>query len=78
MMGYFSNGTEGEMYEAEYCDRCVHQKVDDGGCAVMMLHLIHNYDECNKPNSFLHVLIPREKDGVRNEQCKMFHEKGVG
>ena len=24
-MGYFSNGTEGDMYEAQYCDKCQHQ-----------------------------------------------------
>lgn len=74
-MGYFSNGTEGEIYEGDYCSRCVHQKIDDGGCAVWFLHMLHNYDECNKPNSFLHSLIPLVKDGIGNEQCLMFHEK---
>lgn len=36
------------------------------------LHLMHNYQECNKPESFLHVLIPRSKDKLGNEQCAMF------
>lgn len=69
-MGYFSNGIEGEMYKAEYCARCQHQKLDDGGCAVWMAHLIRNYDECNNEDSILHMLIPRE--GVHNGECRMF------
>lgn len=73
-MGYFSNGTEGMDYEAEYCDRCLHQKPDDGGCAVWLAHMLHNYDECNNEKSILHLLIPISKDGCANEQCKMFLE----
>jgi len=75
-MGYFSNGSEGCAYEARYCDRCIHQAGPDGksGCAVWLAHLIHNYKECNKPDSILHLLIPRE--GVWNEQCKLFIQKG--
>jgi len=67
-MGYFSNGTEGEVYGEQYCSRCVHGQK----CPVMLLHLLHNYDECNNEESMLHVLIPRSKDGVGNEQCAMF------
>lgn len=75
-MGYFSNGTEGEMYEARYCRRCLHNGPPDGpGCPIMLLHLIHNYDECNKDDSFLHVLIPRSKYHLGNEQCTMFVDK---
>lgn len=29
-MGYFANGTEGDMYEEQYCDRCVHQNAEVG------------------------------------------------
>lgn len=71
-MGYFSNGTESMIYEEQYCDRCIHQKPDDGGCSVMLAHLLHNYDECNNPGSILHLLIPRSKDDLDNEQCTMF------
>ena len=67
-MGYFSNGTEGEMYQDTYCAKCIHEK----GCPVWGLHLLHNYDECNKPDSFLHLLIPRSETGLSNEQCSMF------
>lgn len=71
-MAYFSNGTEGLMYEARYCQRCAHFD-DDQWCPVMLLHQLHNYEECNKPDSFLHVLIPRDEQGD-NGQCAMFLE----
>lgn len=76
-MAYFSNGSEGEAYVESYCYRCVHWKdLNDGrgpGCPVWDLHLMSNYEECNKKGSYLHVLIPRSKDGLYNEQCTMFH-----
>lgn len=72
-MGYFSNGSEGMDYYARYCDRCIHN-VPDQTCAVWMAHLIHDYAECNKADSILHILIPRGKDG-ENEECKMFIAK---
>lgn len=71
-MGYFSNGTEEMIYRDKYCDKCIHDKNQD--CAVYLAHLIHNYDECNNKNSILHILIPITKDGIGNEQCKMFIE----
>lgn len=72
-MGYFANGTEGEMYEARYCHRCIHQGPPDGpGCSIMLLHLLHNYEECNKPDSMLHTLIPRAPLPEGNGQCTMF------
>jgi|SRR6185503_10700741 len=67
-MGYFSNGTEGMMYEDRYCDKCVNAP----DCWILLQHLMRNYEECNKPDSILHVLIPRSKDGLGNEQCVMF------
>ena len=72
-MGYFPNGFSGMDYEAQYCDHCVHQKPDDGGCAIWLAHMLHNYDECDKPDSILNLLIPRSADGIGNEQCAMFH-----
>ncbi len=71
-MAYFPNGTAGDMYEAEYCSRCIHRD-DKNGCAVMLAHLLHNYDECNNKESILHILIPRNSEGD-NEQCTMFVE----
>lgn len=70
-MGYFPNGTAGEMYEHKYCSRCVHSE-GDKGCTVWFLHMIHNYDECNKPDSFLHALIPRSESKLDNDECTMF------
>lgn len=72
-MGYFSNGTEGDMFEAQYCARCVHNT--DKGCPVMLTHLLFSYEECNSDSNakrMLDILIPRE--GAWNEQCAMFHE----
>lgn len=74
-MAYFSNGSEGDSYEAHYCAQCVHQKPNDGGCMVMLAHILHNYDECNNKDSILHLLIPRSKNGG-NEKCTMHHPKG--
>jgi len=77
-MGYFPNGTSGEMYEEEYCYQCVNWRdLADGrgpGCPVMDLHLFYNYAECNKPDSFLHQLIPRDEEGF-NLECSMFIAK---
>lgn len=70
-MGYFPNGTAGGMYEEEYCMNCIHGTGDDP-CAVMLAHNLYNYDECDKPESILHLLIPLRKDDLGNEQCRMF------
>jgi len=72
-MGYFPNGESGRDYQEQYCSRCVHwpPNPDDGGCTVWLLHLMNNYNECNKPDSYLHTLIPR--DGIENKRCTMFH-----
>lgn len=71
-MGYFSNGTEGALYDDEYCSLCIHQKPDDGGCAVWLAHMLYNYRDCNDDNSILHLLIPRSKDKLGNEKCTMW------
>lgn len=67
-MAYFSNGTEGEMYQEAYCDKCVH---GGGSCAVWLAHNLHNYRDCNDKESVLHLLIPRT-DAFTNGQCRMF------
>lgn len=73
-MGYFANGSEGCAYEAAYCDRCVHLAGEDG-CPCLDAHLAWNYEECNKPDSILHKMIPLTEDGLNNEQCIFFREK---
>lgn len=71
-MAYFSNGTEARLYEARYCQRCVH----NNGCTVWLAHFLHNYDLCNKPDDpgkqILDVLIPM--DGLYTGKCTMFVE----
>jgi len=71
-MAYFSNGTEGALYEDRYCYRCIHgPEHDEGqGCAVWVLHLIHNGESDKR--ELLDALIPME--GVRPGQCRMFVE----
>ena len=72
-MGYFSNGTEGECYYEEYCSRCIHNGDGEGPmCAVWTAHLLYSYDLCNEEKNPLNVLIPRSKDRLYNERCKMF------
>lgn len=72
-VGYFSNGTEGMIYEERYCAHCIHQDGPEGktGCAVWLAHLVCNYEECNNKESILHLLIPRDEKG-RNGKCLMF------
>lgn len=66
-MGYFPNGFEGDAYELKYCATCLH----NSNCAVWDAHMLYNYDECNNEKSILHVLIPRTKNHLWNEKCKM-------
>lgn len=76
-MGYFSNGTEGSIYEDVYCKRCAHNKDDDTGCPIWTLHLVLNSDSCKttpegkQAEMVLDTLIPRDKDGY-NLECAMF------
>lgn len=69
-MAYFSNGSEGEEYEARYCSKCVHC----GECPILVLHSLWNYDalDSETKHTALNVFIPRSKDGLSNEQCRMF------
>lgn len=69
-MGYFPNGTSNEIYRERYCSGCYHDV--RGDCPIMLLHLVHNYEECNKEHSFLHALIPRDKETGDNRMCKLY------
>lgn len=75
-MGYFSNGGDGDDYESRFCERCAHYGTE-GGCPVMALHLLYNYDQhaAGEPGetikAILGELIPRDDKGD-NEQCAMF------
>jgi hypothetical protein len=73
-MAYFSNGIEAMDYASWHCDDCVHYP----GCSVLLAHELYNYDECNKPDSILHLLIPRSEDKLCNEDCTMWHKRVKG
>ena len=70
-MAYWSNASEGFDYEERYCSRCVHNR-EENPCAVLVAHMIHNYDEANNKGSILHILIPRTENGLANDECRMF------
>ena len=78
-MGYFSNGSEGEFFQAKYCERCVNSEHHNGGefvgCAIWDAHLL--FVDCSRtkgePNDVagvLNMLIP--EDDACNGQCKLF------
>lgn len=78
-MGYFSNGTHGDMFEAEHCAQCVHGEATRNpdakdGCPVWLAHIFFAYEECGTKSNAKHILdllIEPRDDGMFNE-CKMF------
>ena len=77
-MGYFANGSEGDGYYEQWCENCLHCPPNDSeeNCAVLAAHQIYNYDDCNNPDSILHILIPRDEKGY-NQKCEMFLPKDL-
>ena len=78
-MAYFSNGTEGAIYQDRYCCNCVNYRdLNDGrgyGCPIWDAHLM--FLDLKKPDAcaVLDHLIPREKDPPGfAAQCSMFLE----
>lgn len=76
-MGYFPNGTSGDIYYEMYCSKCVHEDTEREAamCPIWLWHMVDNYKECNNEKSYLHKVIPRSKDDLDNEQCVMFLER---
>lgn len=72
-MGYFPNGTSGDIYEAQYCARCIHRD-EEKGCPVMTAHMLYAYSGGEEAKHILNMLIPEHKTECRNEQCRLFHE----
>lgn len=66
-MGYFPNGTAGDLYQEEFCNRCEHDAGND--CPIWNAHLLWSGKEGKQ--DVLDLLIPRSEDG-ENEQCSMF------
>lgn len=85
-MGYFSNGTEGAMYEEQFCSRCIHNDFTNGKevgvappCPIWMAHLMFSYEECNSESNakvMLDAFIPRSENGLGNGECTMFVADG--
>ena len=81
-MGYFSNGTEGAIYEETFCARCVHydnEIGEDQPCPIWMMHLLYAYELCNEGEDnpgkvMLDSFIPRREEGGLNGngRCTMF------
>jgi hypothetical protein len=76
-MAYFSNGSEGDRFQAEYCDRCVHWNPEKG-CPIFDAHLLFNYQECDSGSNaemILNMLIPEieNEHGTFPGECSMFH-----
>lgn len=79
-MGYFSNSTEGDMWEHQWCDRCVHRPNYDPenwqDCPILKIHCLFNYRQMeNKEESLkevLSILIP--VDNTDNLKCSLFLE----
>lgn len=77
-MAYFSNGSEGDVYQERYCNHCVHDLRQD--CPVWALHLAFNYKQhvdgkkLGTVHEFLSSLIPDTEDGLYQDECRLFHE----
>ena len=78
-MAYFSNGTEGMIYEEKWCSRCVHAPTEDCECVVLQAHALYSYELCNEKGTpgktILDMMIPMSDDGLFPEKCAMFLEK---
>jgi len=82
-MGYFSNGTEGDIWRAENCAKCEHwngreeKDFEKPGCMVEFIHLNWNYDQEDGSDlkKVMDCLIPRNEEKCFNEDCRMFIEK---
>lgn len=77
MAAYFSNGTEGQMYEERYCSRCTHGRNEDS-CAIMNAHFLAAgedgwADDASPIRMVLDQLIPLD-DEHYNQRCTMMME----
>ncbi len=60
-----SNGSEGEMFERQFCDRCEHQ----GPCMIAANAFWHNIDDPLYPSEWI-----VDDDGLSNPRCTVFAE----
>ncbi len=84
-MGYFSNGTEGLMWDEQWCSKCYfHVKRDNEGnvleddeycCPIIDAHM--QFQKPEREENALDLFIVRDKKGF-NIRCDIFLEVGVG
>jgi len=84
-MGHFSNGTEGLLFEEQFCQHCIHSDFREGKnigdadnppCPVWFAHECYCYEECNSKSNakaILDMLITPGTDG--DNECRMFAAK---
>jgi len=74
-MGYFSCGSELDVYEAIYCEKCVRC----GDCSVHLAHIMYAHrlhdKEKHVGRKILNMLISLDVGGMNNEKCSMFYER---
>lgn len=79
-MAKFSNGTEGMMYNEQFCEQCINWEIDPEtdtpGCPIWDVHLLFDYEDNSLHNSLLDFLIPQSEFNIKQElcfsECKMF------
>lgn len=74
-MAYFSNGTEGMMYEERYCVRCENYRVSEHNpevwtCPILEAHFTWNGEA--QYREVLDFLIPMRPGGIFADKCSMF------
>jgi hypothetical protein len=84
-MGFFANGTEGQIFQELYCEKCINYRKREGesteGCPIWDLHLLFNYKqfgskECKEMLEFLIKLekVDTEHGEIKTNSCTMFME----
>ena len=63
-----SNGTEGEMFMAEFCERCMHEGDDEKCCDILMRSMCYSKDDPEYPEEW-------RFDATGNPTCTAFVER---
>ena len=60
-MAYFSNGSEGEVFDVE----CIECPLGETGCPVAGVQMSYNYKACNNPvaREILNDLVTQKRNG---------------
>lgn len=79
-MAYFPNGSSGDRYMEQWCERCKNWKrredEDTEGCPIWDMHLSWNYSTKDKTAmDILNHFIPMDKK-YNPLQCRMFETTG--